>query len=62
MRGNHQLPQLTKKQEVYVLRMMMEYQRTLPPDTPIVEKVQQLRERKPQWIHEAQEIGQPNAS
>lgn len=57
---NHQPPQLTKAQEAYVLRKMMEHQRTLSPDTPIVERVAQLRSLKVQWIREAVE-GQPDA-
>lgn len=51
---NHQsAPQLTKAQEAYVLRKMMEHSRSLPPCTPTVEVAQQLQEHKPQWIREA---------
>jgi hypothetical protein len=51
---NHQpAPQLTKAQEAYVLRKMMEHARSLPAGTSTVETAQQLRSLKPQWIREA---------
>jgi hypothetical protein len=54
-------PQLTKVQEAYVLKRMVQHARSLPPGTSTVEVAQQLRELKPTWIREAQGIGQPNA-
>jgi len=57
---NHQpAPQLTKAQEAYVLRKMMQHARSLPPGTSVVEVKQQLSVLKPKWICEAQ--GQPDA-